>query len=110
MITTRLSAKGQLVLPAALRKARAWVPGTRFEVLATPEGVLLKPLAAAPAFAPTTLDAVFGMARYTGPTRTLEEMNADVAAEAARRRSGCCRRGLRTRPGLWRCTASRAVG
>lgn len=86
MITTLMSAKGQLVLPAALRNARAWVPGTRFEVLATPEGVLLKPLSAAPAFAPTTLDAVFGMARYTGPVRTLGDMDAAVAAEAARRR------------------------
>jgi len=86
MITTRLSAKGQLVLPAALRKARAWVPGTRFEVLATPEGVLLKPLATQPTFAPTTLDAVFGMARYTGPARTLKDMDAAVAAEAARQR------------------------
>jgi AbrB family looped-hinge helix DNA binding protein len=86
MVTTLMSAKGQLVLPAALRRERAWVPGTRFEVLATPEGVLLKPLAAAPAFAPTTLDAVFGMACYTGPVRTLADMDAAVAAEAARRR------------------------
>ena len=86
MITTVLSAKGQLVLPAALRNAQAWVPGTRFEVLATSEGVLLKPLAAAPSFAPTTLDAVFGMARYTGPARTVQDMDAAVAAEAARRR------------------------
>ena len=86
MITTLLSAKGQLVLPASLRRDRAWVSGTCFEVLATPEGVLLKPLAAAPAFAPTTLDAVFGMARYTGPVRTLKDMDAAVAAEAARRR------------------------
>ena len=86
MITTVLSAKGQLVLPAALRHAQAWVPGTRFEVLATPEGVLLKPLATAPSFAPTSLDAVFGMARYTGPARSLQDMDAAVAAEAARHR------------------------
>ena len=86
MITTLLSAKGQLVLPAALRSARAWVPGTRFEVVETPEGVLLKPLAAAPVFAPTTLDTVFGMARYSGRARTLADMDAAVASEAARRR------------------------
>lgn len=86
MITTLLSAKGQLVLPAGLRKARAWTAGTRFEVVAIPEGVLLRPLAAARAFAPTTLDDVFGMARYTGPVRTLQDMDAAVAAEAARRR------------------------
>ena len=43
MVTTRLSAKGRLVLPVALRRARAWMPGMRFEVVATAHGVLPKP-------------------------------------------------------------------
>ncbi len=45
MDTTRLSTKGQVVLPKELRSARAWVPGTEFTVEATPEGVLLRPVA-----------------------------------------------------------------
>ena len=86
MHMTRLSAKGQVVLPAAVRAARAWGPGTRFEVLDTAEGVLLKPLAATSPFAPTTLEQVFGMGRHCGPALTVAEMHAAVAAEAARRR------------------------
>ena len=45
METTKLSTKGQIVLPKELRSARAWVPGTEFTVEATPEGVLLRPVA-----------------------------------------------------------------
>ena len=44
METTKLSTKGQIVLPKELRSARAWVPGTEFTVEATPEGVLLRPV------------------------------------------------------------------
>lgn len=50
----------------------------------TVDGVLLR---AAPVFPPTTVDEVFGMIKYDGPTVTLEEMDAGVLAEAARRRA-----------------------
>ena len=86
MTTSTLSSKGQVVLPAALRAARRWSAGTRFEVVDTPAGVLLKPLQAASPFAPTRLDDVFGMARWHGPARTVAEMDAAVVAEARRRR------------------------
>jgi len=42
--TTRLSSKGQIVLPSSIRKARQWRAGAAFEVRETPEGILLKPL------------------------------------------------------------------
>ncbi len=86
MKTSILSSKGQVVLPAELRAARAWQAGMRFEVVGTDEGVLLKPLPAAAAFAPTRLDEVFGIASYSGPARSVDEMNAAVRAEAARQR------------------------
>lgn len=86
MKTSTLSSKGQVVLPAELRAARRWTAGTRFEVVDTAEGVLLRPLQAASPFAPTRLDDVFGIARYGGPVRSVAEMAAAVAAEAARRR------------------------
>lgn len=86
MNTARLSSKGQVVIPAELRAARAWKAGTRFEVVDTAEGVLLKPLGTASPFEPTRLEDVFGMARYAGPARTVAQMDAAVAAEAARRR------------------------
>jgi AbrB family looped-hinge helix DNA binding protein len=58
MNTARLSSKGQVVIPTALRAARAWKAGTRFEVVDTAEGVLLKPLGAASPFGPTRIEDV----------------------------------------------------
>ncbi len=86
MNTLRLSSKGQVVLPAALRHARSWLPGTEFEIHETAEGVLLKPLAPRSPFKPTSLQDVFGMARYEGPALSIQEMHAAVQAEAAKRR------------------------
>ena len=40
--TTRLSSKGQIVLPSNIRKAHQWKAGTEFQVQETPEGILLK--------------------------------------------------------------------
>jgi bifunctional DNA-binding transcriptional regulator/antitoxin component of YhaV-PrlF toxin-antitoxin module len=86
MQTSKLSVKGQVVLPAALRAAKAWQAGMQFEVVSTAESVLPKPLLPAGPFAPTRLDEVFGMAGDHGPMRSLAEMDAAVRAEAARQR------------------------
>ncbi|MCL1962269.1 MAG: AbrB/MazE/SpoVT family DNA-binding domain-containing protein [Desulfovibrionaceae bacterium] len=40
--TTRLSSKGQIVLPSSIRHARQWKAGTEFQVQETAEGILLK--------------------------------------------------------------------
>ena len=78
METTRLSSKGQVILPAAIRAAKQWKAGVEFVVEETDEGVLLRPLKP---FAPTTLDEVAGSARYTGKARTLDEMDKAITAE-----------------------------
>jgi AbrB family looped-hinge helix DNA binding protein len=81
--TTKLSTKGQMILPAELRKKHGWQPGQVLEVHDTPEGVLLKP---APAFPRTTVDQVAGMLHRPGMrTVTIEEMNQGVLEEARRR-------------------------
>jgi AbrB family looped-hinge helix DNA binding protein len=79
---TKLSSKGQVVLPSATRAKRNWGPGTEFEVIEVPEGVLLKPIV----FPRTTIDEVFGSAGYRGPALSLADMDAAVRKEAARRR------------------------
>lgn len=82
--TTTLSTKGQLILPQAIRQRRQWGPGTRLQVEDTPDGVLLK---AAPLFAPTRPEDVFGSARRKGPAISLENMDAAIAKEVKRRRA-----------------------
>ena len=79
MDTTRLSSKGQVVLPSSIRAARNWKAGVEFSVEETPEGVLLRPLKP---FAPTRIEDVFGSAGYIGPSKSVEEMHAAVAAES----------------------------
>jgi AbrB family looped-hinge helix DNA binding protein len=83
MDTTKLSSKGQLVLPSAIRAARKWKPGTELAVENRPEGVLLRPLKP---FAPTRLADVIGSAGYKGPRRTLRDMDEAIVREARRRR------------------------
>jgi len=79
---TTVSTKGQVILPKAIRERRHWGAGTRLVVEDTPDGVLLK---AAPVFAPTRPEDVAGILAYDGPAKTLEEMEAGIAAEMRRR-------------------------
>lgn len=81
-LTTTVSTKGQVILPKSIRKHRRWDAGTKLVVEETAEGVLLKP---APLFEVTRIEDVFGCLPYKGKPKTLEEMDAAVAAEARRR-------------------------
>lgn len=79
---TKLSTKGQLILPKSIRQRRRWQAGTRLMVEDRPEGVLITP---APVFAPTRPKDVYGSLKVKGPPKTIEEMDAGVLAEAKRR-------------------------
>ncbi|WP_066821533.1 AbrB/MazE/SpoVT family DNA-binding domain-containing protein [Sphingomonas mali] len=81
-LTTIVSTKGQVILPKAIREQRHWASGTRLTVEDTAEGVLLK---AAPMFAETNVDAMFGSLGFEGKPKSIDEMDAAVAAEAKRR-------------------------
>ncbi len=76
METTRLSSKGQVILPKSVRDAHHWSPGTEFEVEDRPEGVLLRPKKH---FAITQLKDVVGCTGYCGPAKSLEEMEEAIA-------------------------------
>lgn len=78
METTKLSSKGQVILPAAIRAANQWKAGVEFAVENTSDGVLLRPIKA---FATTTLDEVVGCTGYTGKARCLTDMDKAITAE-----------------------------
>ena len=78
MQTTRLSTKGQIILPKSIRDARAWGPGTEFTVEETDRGILLKPKKA---FPPTKLEDVVGCLKYKGKPKTLAEMDQAITDE-----------------------------
>jgi AbrB family looped-hinge helix DNA binding protein len=81
-LKTTVSTKGQVILPKAIREQRHWSAGTELVVEDTPDGVLLR---AAPVFAPTRPDEVFGSLPWQGPEKSIAEMKAAIAAEAKRR-------------------------
>jgi AbrB family looped-hinge helix DNA binding protein len=77
--TTKLSTKGQVVLPKPLRVARRWKPGTEFIVREQGDGILLTPKSAA---ASRGWESLIGCAAYRGPRKSIREMDKAVAAEA----------------------------
>lgn len=83
MENTRLSTKGQLILPKAIRDRLGWEPGTELEVEDRGDCVVVRRAAAHQA---TTVDDLLGCIPYTGPARTLEEMEAAVQRGAAESR------------------------
>jgi len=83
METTRLSSKGQIILPKAVRDAHHWAPGTDFSVEDTGDGVLLRPVKSGRI---TRLEDVAGCLKGDGPGLTLEEMDAAIEAEVRARR------------------------
>lgn len=77
MQTTRLSSKGQIIIPKDVREEMGWRKGDELVVERRDDGVLLrrkKP------FKTTTLDEVIGCAGYTGPPKTIEDMAAGIDA------------------------------
>ena len=82
MDTTKLSSKGQVILPKSIRDAHAWRPGMEFIVEDTPEGILLRPRKS---LKPKRIEEVAGSLRYEGPPKTLEEMGRSIAEEIEER-------------------------
>ncbi|MGA3055390.1 MAG: AbrB/MazE/SpoVT family DNA-binding domain-containing protein [Candidatus Korobacteraceae bacterium] len=81
--TTKLSTKGRVVLPKSLLAARRWKPGTEFVVQERDGGILLTPKSATRS---RTWASLIGCAGYSGPRKSLKQMEEAVAAEARRRK------------------------
>lgn len=80
---TRLSSKGQIVLPKALRDASHWGPGTEFTVEAAKDGVFLRHVQS---FPPTRLDDLVGCLPVKGKPRSIAEMHRAIAKGVKQRR------------------------
>ena len=72
METTRLSSKGQVIIPKTLRDAHHWLAGQELMAIDTGDGILLKPKQP---FEETNLEDVAGCLQYEGEAKTLEEMD-----------------------------------
>ncbi len=71
MNTTKLSSKGQIIIPKNIRKAHQWEIGQELTVIDVGDGILLKPKTP---FATTEIDDVASCLKYSGQIVTIDEM------------------------------------
>jgi AbrB family looped-hinge helix DNA binding protein len=76
MATTKLSEKGQVVIPKKVRASHGWEPGVQFLIEETNDGIKLKPLRPV---AKCAIKDVLGCLNYRGPRKTLKAMDAAIA-------------------------------
>lgn len=75
MNITKLSSKGQVIIPKPLRVAHNWETGQELVVVDTDDGILLRPKKT---FVETSINKVAGILRYKGKAKTLEEMDLAI--------------------------------
>lgn len=85
MTTTRLSSKGQVIIPKALRTSQHWEAGLELVVTDTGDGLLLKPKAPFPA---SELAEVAGLFKSRVQPRTEAEIAAALKRAARRQWRG----------------------
>jgi AbrB family looped-hinge helix DNA binding protein len=79
MARTRLSSKGQVIIPKGVRERHGWQAGLELEVEDHGDAVVLREVNR---FPPTTVDEVYGCLKYEGPPVKVEEMDEAVMREA----------------------------
>jgi AbrB family looped-hinge helix DNA binding protein len=76
---TRVSAKGQVVIPKDIRTRHQMSPGRVLDVIDTPDGVLLRPAGKKQGLTvDQALERIRETVHYNGPTVTIEEMNETI--------------------------------
>jgi AbrB family looped-hinge helix DNA binding protein len=80
---TRLSTKGQLIIPKEIRERHGWTAGVELLVEDRGDSVVLRRAEDVPR---TSLEDLVGCAGYKGSARSLEDMEAAIARGARERR------------------------
>lgn len=78
-MTTRLSTKGQLIIPKEIRDRYGWEAGVELEIEDQGDHVVIRRAESLPE---TTLEELVGCAGYRGPRRSLADMEAAIAKGA----------------------------
>lgn len=86
-VTTKVSSRGQVVLPASVRASRNWGPGTELVVVERGDEVVLRKRSKREEkYPPITLEEFFArIPKYDGPYITDEMIDQAILDEAARR-------------------------
>lgn len=75
MLTTKLSSKGQVIIPKEIRSRHHWEPGQELQAIDTDDGLLLR---LASPFPETTLKEVASCLPFSGKAKTLAEMEEAI--------------------------------
>lgn len=81
MPTTRLSSRGQIVIPKALRELHGWSTGQSFEVIDVGDKLVLRPKAV---FPHTTVEEAYGCLSHEGPPVPVEDLSGTAALHRRR--------------------------
>ena len=76
MNTTKLSSKGQVIIPKPLRTAHHWEAGQELVVIDVGDGILLKPKAP---FSETNINDASSCLRFKGKAKSLDDMELAIA-------------------------------
>jgi AbrB family looped-hinge helix DNA binding protein len=76
MTTTKISSKGQVIIPKSVRTSHQWGVGQELQVIEMGHGILLRP---AGDFEPTSFEEVAGCLKRPGKAKSLEEMEKAIA-------------------------------
>jgi AbrB family looped-hinge helix DNA binding protein len=80
---TRVSSKGQVIIPKGVRERHGWSAGVELEVDDLGDSVVLR---RARQFRPTKVEDVYGCLKYDGPPISVAAMDEAVQREARKRR------------------------
>lgn len=75
MQTTKISSKGQVVIPKSLRVAHHWEAGQELVVVDVGDGILFKPKSP---FKETNISDVASSLKFKGKTRSLDDMDKAI--------------------------------
>jgi AbrB family looped-hinge helix DNA binding protein len=75
METTKISSKGQVVIPKSLRVAHHWEAGQELVVVDVGDGILFKPKSP---FEETNINEVAASLKFIGKTRSLDDMDKAI--------------------------------
>ena len=73
--TTKISSKGQVVIPKSLRVAHHWETGQELVVVDVGDGILFKPKSP---FKETSINEVASSLKFTGKTKSLDDMDSAI--------------------------------
>jgi len=83
MDTVKLSSKGQIIIPKAIRERQHWETGTEFIVIDRVTELVIKPTRVFPS---TELESPDRPSVYRGKQLSLEDMERAILTEAEKRR------------------------